>query len=238
MNQALHVRPRTRARPSRRASSFANDTSSPDVAPFSVTFAGNSRQLVSTNRPRRTRWARSTFAADPATPFTSVSRPSEASTSRSSVGDVKVYHADLAFTVAATERTLSGIGTFCGPDERQFKSTMTVDPAHPLRIVLATGCRPPTPVAMSSTATSRLVRHQPARHICLDLALSCQASPTVDCRLGDATTDHRAAWSPPMPAIEADLRCNAAGATTADWNGVYRQIWGCLPFELGTRGSP
>jgi len=25
-----------------------------------------------------------------------------------------------------------------------------------------------------------------------------------------------------------------AGATTADWNGVYSQVWGCLPFELGT----
>ena len=203
------------------------DDVSPGAAPFSVTFAGDLDSGF--DAMAQTHIAgRSTFAADPATSFTSVTGQMAVDITVLG-GMMSVYHADLDFAVGASERTVSGIGVLQNPLNGN-KSTMTVDPAKPLRIVAATG----------STANAcgyvidgdfRLVVVGPlGTYASTWRFLPGSPLTTVD----TATHTDTAGVVTAMPAIDVDLRCNPATATINDWAGVYQQIWGCLPRELGS----
>jgi hypothetical protein len=203
------------------------DDVSPGAMPFSVTFAGNLDSgfdaLAQTHIA-----GRSTFAADPATSFTSVSGQAAVDVTLLG-GMMSVYHADLDFTVGASERTVSGVGVLQNPINGN-KSTMTVDPAKPLRMVLATG---PTANACGYVIDGdfRLVVVGPLGTYASTWRF-VPGSPTTT--VDTATHTDTAGVVTAMPAIDVDLRCNPAAATIDDWAGVYRQIWGCLPRELGS----
>jgi len=203
---------------------FANDTS-PGAAPYSVTFAGTVDSGF--DEPATTSVSgKATYAEDPTMPFTSVA--GHATVDVTLLGLLKVYHADVAFSVGATERTLSGSGTLQDPASGNA-TTMTIDAAHPLRIVPATNatanaCGYVIDGDVRLAVTSAQGTYAATWHF-----VPAKSTVTVD-----AATYTSGGVVTPMPPVEADLRCNDAGATTADWNGVYSQVWGCLPFELGT----
>jgi hypothetical protein len=79
---------------------------------------------------------RSTFAGDPAATFTSTS--GQVTIDVTLLGLLKVYHADIAYTVSASERRISGSGVLQNPVTGNT-TTMTVDGANPLILVPATG---------------------------------------------------------------------------------------------------
>src|SRR4051812_19346345 len=77
------------------------------AAPFSVTFAGDLASGFA--EPANTHMTgKATFATDPSTSFTSVS--GSAAVDITILGVLNVYHADVAFTLGAAERTVSGKG--------------------------------------------------------------------------------------------------------------------------------
>ena len=195
-------------------------------APFSVTFAGDVASGFAD--PAQTHLSgKATFASDPNTSFTSVSGTTAVDITI--LGLLNVYHADIAFTVGPVERTLSGKGVLTNPTTGN-KSTTTVDAANPLRIVPATG---PTANACGYEIDGNVdvgVVGPQGTYTSKWHFTPGKATVTVD----TASHTDGAGVVTPLPAIEADLRCNNAGASITEWVGVYKQTWGCLPYELGT----
>ena len=107
----------------------------PGAAPFSFTYSGDYDGNFDGHAETRIA-GRSAFTSDPNSAFNGVS--GQATIDITILGLLHVYHADLAFTLGTDERRISGTGTFRDPMSGNT-TTMTVDPAQPLRIVLATG---------------------------------------------------------------------------------------------------
>lgn len=199
---------------------------SPGAPPHSVTYSGNldgafdePSQMAITGK--------ATYASDPSSlPFDGVS--GQLAIDVTLLGLLKVYHADIAFSVAANERRLSGSGTLQNPLDGNT-STVTVDAAHPLVLVPASGatanaCGYVIEGAVRVVAVGPLGSYSSTWHF--DPARTTVAVDTA------AHTDS-AGTVTQMPAIDVDLRCNPSGSGVADWVGVYRQVWGCLPYEQG-----
>ena len=203
------------------------DDTSPGAPPFSVTFDGNLDGAF--DGPAQTKLAgSSTFASDPATSFTSLSGQTAVDVTILG-GMMSVYHADIAFTVGASERTVSGVGVLQNPFSGN-KSTMTVDPAKPMRVVAATGTTA-NACGYDLDGEFRLVVVGPkGTYASTWHFVPGSATATVD----TATHTDTAGVVTAMPATAVDLRCNPAGATIGDWAGAYQQVWGCLPRELGS----
>ena len=199
---------------------------SPGAAPFSVTFSGNldggfdePTQISVTGR--------STFASDPAATFTSTS--GQVTVDVTLLGLLKVYHADIAFTVSGTERRLSGSGVLNNPVTGNT-TTMTVDAANPLVLVPATGATA-NACGYSIDGDVRLVAVGPLGTYASTWHFA-PGSGTVS--VDTATHTDGAGVVTTMPATDVDLRCNPAGSTIAAWAGMYQFVWGCLPYEHGS----
>ena len=200
---------------------------SPGAAPFSLTFSGNldgsfdePTQIAITGR--------STHASDPAsTPFTSVS--GQLAIDVTLLGLLKVYHADIAFSVGANERRISGSGVLQNPLTGNT-TTMTVDAAAPLVLVPATGATA-NACGYVIDGDVRLVAVGPLG----TYASTWHFTPGSGTVAVDAATHTDSAGVvTAMPATDVDLRCNPSGSGIADWVGVYQQVWGCLPYEQGS----
>src|SRR5215207_5150155 len=94
---------------------------SPGAAPFSITFSGDVDSGY--DQPSTIKAVgKATFASDPATTFSSVS--GQAAIDVTVLGLLKVYHADIAFTIGPVERRVSGTGVLQNPGGNT--STMTI----------------------------------------------------------------------------------------------------------------
>jgi hypothetical protein len=196
------------------------------AAPFSVTVSGNLDGGF--DEPAQVAIAgKATYASDPsAAPFTSVS--GQLTIDVTLLGLLTVYHADLAFGVGANERRLSGSGVLRNPLTGN-ETTLTVDAAHPLVLVPASGatanaCRYAIDGDVRVVAVGALGTYASTWHFTPGNGTVAVDTATHTDGAGNVTT---------MPAIDVDLRCNPAGSGIADWVGVYQQVWGCLPYEQG-----
>jgi hypothetical protein len=199
---------------------------SPGVPPFSVTFGGNldgsfdePSQMAITGK--------ATYASDPSSlPFNGAS--GQLAIDVTLLGVLKVYHADIVFSVGASERRLSGSGVLTNPLDGNT-TTVTVDAAHPLVLVPATGATA-NACGYVIDGDVRVVAVGPLG----TYASTWHFDPTrVTVGVDTATHTDSAGTVTQMPAIDVDLRCNT-GSGIADWVGVYQQVWGCLPYEQGS----
>ena len=200
---------------------------SPGAPPFSVTFAGNldgsfdePSQMAITGK--------ATYASDPSSlPFGGVG--GQLAIDVTLLGLLKVYHADIVFSVGANERRLSGSGVLTNPLDGN-RTTVTVDAANPLVLVPASGATA-NACGYAIAGDVRLVAVGPLGTYASTWHFT-PASGTV--AVDTATHTDGAGNVTAMPAIDVDLRCNPAGSGIADWVGVYLQTWGCLPYEQGS----
>jgi hypothetical protein len=208
------------------ASIAVADDLSPGAPPFSITFAGDLDSGYAD--PAQTHIVgRARFASDPNIAFTSVA--GQATIDVTILGVLKVYHAEMAFTIGALERTVSGTGVLQNPINGNV-STMSVDPAKPLRIVPATGA--------TANACGYVIDGEFRLDVVGPMGTYTStwhflpSSPMVS--VDSASHTDTAGVVTAMPEIAVDLRCNPAGASIDDWAGVFQQTWGCLPRELGS----
>ena len=204
----------------------APDTSA-GAPPFSVTFSGNLDGAF--DEPSQVAiTGKATYAGDPASsPFTAVS--GRLAIDVTLLGLLKVYHADIVFSVGANERRLSGSGVLTNPLTGNT-TTMTVDAANPLVLVPASGatanaCGYAIDGDVRIVAVGPLGTYASTWHF-----TPGRATVSVD----TATHTDSAGTVTAMPAIDVDLRCNPPGSGIADWVGVYQMVWGCLPYEHGS----
>ena len=197
----------------------------PGAAPFSFTYSGDYDGNFDGHAETRIA-GRSAFTSDPNSAFNGVS--GQATIDITILGLLHVYHADLAFTLGTDERRISGTGTFRDPMSGNT-TTMTVEPAQPLRIVLATGATA-NGCGYVLDGDLRLVVAGPQGTYASTWHFAPGASTAV---VGNATHTDAGGVVTAMPATDVDVGCGTTAGTISDWSGVYLQDWACLPIEFG-----
>jgi hypothetical protein len=141
-----------------------------------------------------------------------------------------VYHADVAFTVATTERRLSGSGAFTDPLSGN-RTTMTVDAATPLVVKPATGV---------AGAVSNACGHSLDGQMRLEVAGATGtlrstwnfSSSSPGAAISGASFTDPSGQTTALPASTVDLRCGSSGSIN-DWVATFDQNFACLPRESG-----
>jgi hypothetical protein len=141
-----------------------------------------------------------------------------------------VYHANVAFTVATTERRLSGTGTLTDPSSGN-RTTMAVEAATPLIVRPATG---------GAGAVSNACGHGLEGQVRLAVEGSTgtlrstwrfsSSSPGVS--ISGASFTDPSGQTTALPNSTVDLRCGSGGSID-DWVATFDQDYACLPRESG-----
>jgi len=141
-----------------------------------------------------------------------------------------VYHANLAFTVATTERRLSGSGMFTDPLSGN-RTTMAVDAATPLIVRPATG---------GAGAVSNACGHSLEGRVRLSVEGSTGtlrstwnfSSSNPGASISSASFTDPSGQTTALPDSTVDLRCGSSGSIN-DWVATFDQNYACLPRESG-----
>jgi hypothetical protein len=138
--------------------------------------------------------------------------------------------ADLDFTFTDHGREISGTGTFTEQVTGNV-TTLTIDPAHPLAMVAATGTSSTVANACAydlNGSAALAVANTTGTLASVWNFLPNKATVSVT----NATFTDNSGTTTNLPNSNVTIPCGGSGSVS-DWAGTYLQHWGCLPAEFG-----
>ncbi len=199
----------------------------PGALPHSVTFSG-SYDGNGDGFEESTLSGRATFDDDPDLSWSGLRGQATVDVGIPIVGHL--YHADVVFTVATTERRLSGSGTFTDPLSGT-RTTMTVDAATPLAVKPATGAAGAVANACGHSLDGQVRLGVEGSTGALRSTWNFSSSSPVASISGASFTDP-SGQTTSLPDSSVELRCGGSGSVN-DWVATFDQDYACLPRESG-----